>query len=68
MSRPTRSRLDDPTAENAADPVPDRNLGDRDETVRRRPEERDSTPRRYEQPAHEDPVMPSEDSSLNTRI
>lgn len=40
-----------------------------DETaIRRRPEGRDTTPRRYEQPAEEDPVMPTDDPSLGTKI
>ena len=40
----------------------------REEVVRRTSQERDYTPRRYEQPTEEDPVMPSPDSSLNTKI
>ena len=68
MSRPTRSRLDDPTAERTADPVPERNHADDEEIVRRTAEERDYTPRRYEQPKDDDPVMPGGDSSLNTKI
>lgn len=40
-----------------------------DETaIRRRPEGRDTTPRRYEQPADDDPVMPDDDPSLGTKI
>jgi hypothetical protein len=67
MSRPPRSRLDDPTAERTADPVPERNQ-DADDCVRRNAEERDYTPRRYEQPEEADPVMPGADSTLNTKI
>jgi hypothetical protein len=68
MSRPTRSRLDDPTAERTADPVPERSRADDEDVVRRTAEERDHTPRRYEQAEDDDPVMPDEDSSLNTKI
>ena len=68
MSRPTRSRLDDPTAERTADPVPERSRAEDEDIVRRTAEERDYTPRRYEQPQDDDPVMPGEDSSLNTKI
>jgi hypothetical protein len=38
-----------------------------DDVVRRRPEEHDDTPRRYEEEV-EDPVMPSDDPSLGTKI
>ena len=83
MTRPRRTRLDDPTAENTADTSTqsatgltppagaegqERNRASQDDLVRRTSEERDYTPRRYEQPADEDPVMPSDDSSLNTKI
>ena len=68
MSRPDRSRLDDPTAERAADPVPERSRAGDEDVVRRTAEERDYTPRRYEQAEDGDPVMPDEDSSLNTKI
>jgi hypothetical protein len=82
MTRPERSRLDDPTAENTSDMstpsasglgagvtrADDRREPGRDEVVRRRGDQHDSTPRRYEQPADDDPVMPSDDSSLNTKI
>lgn len=67
MTRPDRSRLDDPTAENEADPVQLRNPP-LDEFGRRTAEAHDSTPRRYEQPADDDPIVPSEDPSLNTKI
>ena len=68
MSRPSRSRLDDPTAERTADPVPERSRADEGDVVRRNAEERDYTPRRYEQPDDADPVIPGEDSSLTTKI
>ncbi|HZB24861.1 MAG TPA: hypothetical protein VE379_01930 [Vicinamibacterales bacterium] len=69
MTRPDRTRLDDPTAERTGDPVPERNRAHED-VVRRRSDERDYTPRRYDQPADADgdPVMPSEDPSLNVKI
>ena len=70
MMRPDRTRLDDPTAEDTADTSTpsasgigtpgaqhggERNKG-REEVVRRTTSsrERDSTPRRYEQPMDED--------------
>ena len=70
MNRPDRTRLDDPTAERTSDPVPERNRASKDDVVRRTSEERDFTPRRYDQPADADgdPVMPSEDPSLNVKI
>ena len=46
----------------------ERNKAEHEDIVRRTHEERDYTPRRYEQPADADPVMPSEDSTLNTKI
>ena len=69
MTRPRRTRLDDPTAENTADQSTGsasgltsgrdtRNRADSEELIRRTSEERDSTPRRYDQPAEADPVMP----------
>lgn len=68
MNRPERTTLDDPTAERTADPVGGPRPVEDVEVVRRRPEERDSTPRRYEQPVDDDPVMPSDDSSVTTKI
>ena len=70
MNRPDRTRLDDPTAERTNDPVPERNNAPKEDVVRRTSEERDYTPRRYDQPADADgdPVMPSEDPSLNVKI
>lgn len=70
MNRPDRTRLDDPTAERTHDPVPERNDGPKEDVVRRTSKERDYTPRRYDQPADADgdPVMPSEDPSLNVKI
>jgi hypothetical protein len=77
MTRPERSRLDDPTAENTSDMSTPSASGlgagvnrphdhperPQDDVVRRRGDQRDSTPRRYEQPSDDDPVMPSDDSS-----
>lgn len=94
MNRDPRTRLDDPTAERAADqstesasgltagrpgpetPMPperdgpgvERNRIADESAVRRTPEGRDQTPRRYDQPADEDPVMPDDDPSLGTKI
>jgi hypothetical protein len=62
MTRPRRSRLDDPTAEHSADPVPERSAIKNEDLVRRTAEERDYTPRRYEQSMDEDPLVPSEKS------
>ena len=56
--------LGDPTAERTSDPVP---AGD--DVVDRENPRRGETPRRYEEEGHEsDPVMPSNDSTLDTRI
>ena len=49
-------------------PGVERNRIDEEDVVRRDPEERDTTPRRYEQDTEEDPVMPADDPSLNTKI
>ena len=81
MNRDRRSTLDDPTAERAADqstqsasglsagregPGVERNRTT-DDVVNRADLE---TPRRYEQPLEDDddPVMPADDSTLNTKI
>lgn len=56
----------DPTAERTSDPVPTgRDVIDRENPGNATP---DVTPRRYEQPVKEDPVLPSNDSTLNTQI
>ena len=79
MTRPRRTRLDDPTAESTSDQSTQsasgltagrdaRNRSDDEELIRRTAEERDTTPRRYDQPAEADPVLPSDDSKLNTKI
>ncbi len=80
MTRPRRERLDDPTAERASDQSTEaaseltagrettRRRAYDEDLIRRTAEERDRTPRRYDQPAEADPVMPSEDPSLNTNI
>jgi hypothetical protein len=76
MNRDNRSSSQDPTAELAGDQstqsasglsagrTPDRS---RDDAVNRDPLD---TPRRYEQPIEDDddPVMPSDDTTLNTKI
>lgn len=61
----------DPTAERTSDPVPTgKDVIDRQNPGNATPQldrGRD-TPRRYEQPTEEDPVLPSDDSTLNTQI
>jgi hypothetical protein len=76
MTRPRRTRLDDPTSENTASDQSTesasgltagrdtRNRADSEELIRRTSEERDKTPRRYDQPAEADPVIPSKDARL----
>ncbi len=61
MTRPSRTRLDDPTAEHAADPVPRVGRPEDEECVHRVGSDRCYTPRRYEQPVGE-----SEDGSKVT--
>lgn len=61
----------DPTAERTSDPVPTgRDVIDRENPGNATPHLDSSleTPRRYEQPVEEDPVLPSNDSTLNTQI
>ena len=76
MNRDNRSSSNDPTAELASDQSTQsasglsagRNRPDGDrEAVNRQPLE---TPRRYDQPIEDDddPVMPSDDTTLNTKI
>lgn len=66
-----RNRPSDPTDERTSDPVPtgddvlDR---DRDDDGPGRHDRSREAPRRYEQPVERDPVLPSDDSSLNTQI
>ena len=83
MNRDRRSSSNDPTAEPASDqssqsandlspqhsgPGVERNREYSEQMVNR--SEENTTPRRYEQPVEEDddPVMPSDDSTLNTKI
>jgi hypothetical protein len=76
MNRDNRSSSNDPTAELARDQSTQSasglstggNRSDRsDDLVNRRPLD---TPRRYDQPIEDDddPVMPSDDATLNTKI
>lgn len=69
MKRPRRTRLDDPTAENTSDQSTQsasgltagrdmRNRAEGEDLIRRTAEERDTTPRRYDQPAEADTVLP----------
>jgi hypothetical protein len=64
--RPHRG-IDDPTAENAADPVPERShIRNDEDLVRRTASSRDYTPRRYEQPVEADDAprpRPSEEKT-----
>jgi hypothetical protein len=56
----------DPTAERTSDPVPTgRDVIDSENPGNATPQ---NTPRRYEHPVEEDPVLPSTDSTLNTQI
>jgi hypothetical protein len=59
---PRRTPPSDPTAERSADPIPDG-----EDIVNRNGTGRDSTPRRYEEPA-EDVALPANDATLNTQI
>ena len=79
MTRPRRTRLDDPTAESTSDQSTEsasgltagrdiRNRADGEDLIRRTAEERDTTPRRYDQPAEADPVMPSKGPASNAKI
>ena len=61
MTRPRRTRLNEPTAEKAVDVVPDRNQAGDEDLVRRTREERDYTPRTYDQPWRDDPDVPPHD-------
>ena len=76
MNRDNRSSSNDPTAERARDQSTQsasglsesRNRPDRsDDPVNLQPLD---TPRRYDQPIEDDddPVMPSDDATLNTKI
>jgi hypothetical protein len=81
MNRDDRSSSNDPTAERTADQSTQSATGlsggrrDRDESRGSGSEEAVNrsalaTPRRYDQPIEddEDPVMPSDDTTLNTKI
>ena len=46
----------------------ERNQALDEEVVRRGGDQRNYTPRRYEQPTEDDPVMPPADSSLDPKI
>ncbi len=81
MNRDDRSSSQDPTAEPVADQstqtasglssgrgAPEEGESPRDEEIINR-REPNPTPRRYEIPVEEeDPVMPADDSTLNTKI
>ena len=46
----------------------ERNQALDEEVVRRGGDQRNYTPRRYEQPTEDDPVMPTADSSLDPKV
>ena len=59
----------DPTAERTSDPLPTgEDVIDREKPGRATPDRTGETPRRYEQPVEHDPVLPSDDATLNTQI
>ncbi len=59
----------DPTAERTSDPLPTgEDVIDREGPGKSAPDRTGETPRRYDQPAEEDPVLPSDDATLNTQI
>lgn len=59
----------DPTAERTSDPLPTgEDVIDREQPGRSIPNRTGETPRRYDQPVEDDPVLPSDDATLNTQI
>jgi hypothetical protein len=58
-----RTKVGDPTAERASDPIPDG-----EDIISRENARRGETPRRYDEELEDDPVMPAGDSTLKTRI
>ena len=59
----------DPTAERTSDPLPTgEDVIDREQPGQSTPDRTGKTPRRYDQPAEDDPVLPSDDATLNTQI
>ena len=59
----------DPTAERTSDPLPTgEDVIDREKPGRPTADETGDTPRRYDQPVEDDPVLPSNDATLNTQI
>jgi hypothetical protein len=58
-----RTKLGDPTDERTADPIPDG-----EDILSRENPRTGETPRRYDKDSEDDPVMPSTDSTLKTRI
>ena len=59
----------DPTAERTSDPLPTgEDVIDREQPGKSTPDRTGETPRRYDQPVEDDPVLPSDDATLNTRI
>jgi hypothetical protein len=58
-----RTKLGDPTAERTSDPMPDG-----EDILSRENPRSGETPRRYDEEPEDDPVLPSSDSTLKTRI
>lgn len=59
----------DPTAERTSDPLPTgEDVIDRERPGKKTPDSTGETPRRYDQPIEGDPVLPSDDATLNTQI
>jgi hypothetical protein len=59
----------DPTAERTSDPLPTgEDVNDREQPGKSIPNRTGETPRRYDQPVEGDPVLPSDDATLNTQI
>jgi hypothetical protein len=59
----------DPTAERTSDPLPTgEDVIDREKPGKSTPEETGETPRRDDQPVEHNPVLPSDDATLNTQI
>jgi hypothetical protein len=57
------TKLGDPTAERASDPIPKG-----EDILSRVSLRRGETPRRYDEELEDDPVRPSSDTTLKTRI
>jgi hypothetical protein len=59
----------DPTAERTSDPLPTgEDVIDREEPGKPASDRTGETPRRYDRPVEDNPVLPSDDATLNTQI